>query len=336
MSFSHFLAPSRVRALRSLIGVGAFLLLAIPLFALERAPREPLPEEKPAKEKASSESTRGKIDPGAIEVRFTDNSTMKMTLKEDKIEYMTPYGKLFIPITEIRRIEFATRIPEDVAKKIDYAIGELGSQQYRNRQAASDELFALKEKAYPALLRATKHNDPEIANRADEIITKIRAEVPEEQLEIRTADIIYTDSSKIAGKIEVASLKVGTFQFGDLQLKLADVRVVRSLVSAEPEPDAKNIEAGPPNLVNFQNNIGKTYIFRVTGAQNGSLWGTDVYTTDSTLAMAAVHVGLLQPGQTGLVKVTIMPSPPLFTASTRNGVTSSPYDRYPAAYRVHK
>ena len=37
--------------------------------------------------------------------------------------------------------------------------------------------------------------------------------------------------------------------------------------------------------------IGKTYIFRVTGVGQGLLWGTGVYTLDSTLAVAAVHAG---------------------------------------------
>ena len=127
-----------------------------------------------------------------------------------------------------------------------------------------------------------------------------------------------------------------TTQFGELQLKLSDVRVIRSLVMGDVEADGKGVENGPANLVNFQNNVGKTFVFRVTGSTHGSVWGSDVYTADSTLAMAVVHAGILQVGQTGLVKVTIMAPPQNFTGSTRNGITSSPYDRYPAAFRVQR
>ena len=52
------------------------------------------------------------------------------------------------------------------------------------------------------------------------------------------------------------------------------------------------------------------------------MWGTDVYTSDSTLATAAVHAGVLQPGQTGVVKVTILPGQAAYQGSTRNSVRS--------------
>ena len=59
-----------------------------------------------------------------------------------------------------------------------------------------------------------------------------------------------------------------------------------------------------------------------------------MYTTDSQLATAAVHAGAVRAGQTGVVKVTMLASPPAFQGSSRNGVTSNPYGPYPAAYRV--
>jgi len=35
---------------------------------------------------------------------------------------------------------------------------------------------------------------------------------------------------------------------------------------------------------------------------NAALWGSDIYTLDSTLGMAAVHAGVVKAGQTGVVK----------------------------------
>ncbi len=97
-----------------------------------------------------------------------------------------------------------------------------------------------------------------------------------------------------------------------------------------------NALGDPGNLTQYGGQIGKSFFFQVTGAAAGSLWGTDVYTTDSTLAAAAVHCGILKPGQSGVVKVTITASPPAFTGSTRHGLTSSNYGQYPAAYKVSK
>jgi len=72
------------------------------------------------------------------------------------------------------------------------------------------------------------------------------------------------------------------------------------------------------------------------GAVIGTIWGTDIYTTDSQLAMAAVHAGAIKAGETGIVRVKIVRAPPIFTASRRNGVLSQPFGRYPAAYQVLK
>lgn len=271
-----------------------------------------------------------------VEVRFTDNSVMKLTINEERIGFTTAYGKLYIPTTEIRRIEFGLRIPEETAKRIEAALADLGNMQFRRREAASAILLALREKAFPAVLKATKHADMEIANRAEELLKKLRESVPEELLKLPEYDIIHTETSKIAGTIDSSVLRANTIQFGDVQLRLADVFVLSSKGTADIEAEAVTAVAGPINMLQHQNETGKTFVFKVTGTTNGSIWGTDIYTTDSTLGVVAVHAGLLQPGQPGVVKVTVIPSPNLFIGSTRNGVTSSPYQQFPMAYRVHK
>ena len=93
-------------------------------------------------------------------------------------------------------------------------------------------------------------------------------------------------------------------------------------------------EPDPGTLQGYRTQGGKSFYFQVTGTTTGSIWGTDVYTDDSSLATAAVHVGILRNGQKGWVKVTILPGKASYTASTRNGVTSNPYANWTASYRV--
>ena len=93
---------------------------------------------------------------------------------------------------------------------------------------------------------------------------------------------------------------------------------------------------GPSNLMGLCDQVGQTHYFRVFGADTGTVWGTDTYTSDSPLATAAVHAGAVQPGQTGIVKVTIVPPLPAFNGSTRHGVTSSAYGPFPGAYQIVK
>ena len=116
--------------------------------------------------------------------------------------------------------------------------------------------------------------------------------------------MVYTKSSKIAGRLATAELD-GDGPKGPMRLRIADLRTL-----ASPEADDIDISKAipdPGNLTNYQNQPGKAFVFKVTGrTAGGFVWGTDVYTTDSTLAMAAVHAGVLKAGQAGYVRVAIV------------------------------
>lgn len=270
-----------------------------------------------------------------IEAQFTDGSRVKLMLKDEKLEVNTRYGKLLIPVAEVRRIEFATRVAEDVQKRIDAAILKLGSEEHAAREAASAELFQLGAVAYPALMEAAKSKDPEVVRRAEEVLAKVREKVPANRLEPRKDDVIHTtDDSKFTGRIAGATLKVGTAAFGEQQVKLTDLV---ALGGAAPVPvEVVNAMADPGTMYNHNNEVGKTFVIRVTGNATGSVWGTDVYTSDSTIATAAVHAGLVAPGQTGVVKVMMLVSPPAYVGSTRNGVTTRNYGAFNGAYQFVK
>ena len=91
-------------------------------------------------------------------------------------------------------------------------------------------------------------------------------------------------------------------------------------------------EPGAPLL----HNIGKKYAFRVTGIAGNALYGTGTYTSDSSLANAAVHMGVLKPGQTGIVRVEIVVPPPGYVGTTANGCTSMTFGAYNGAFKVLK
>jgi hypothetical protein len=64
-----------------------------------------------------------------------------------------------------------------------------------------------------------------------------------------------------------------------------------------------------------------------------SLWGTDIYTDDSSICLAAVHVGLITPQLGGTVTIEILPEQQSYTGSTRNGVTSTNYAFWYGSFR---
>jgi hypothetical protein len=278
----------------------------------------------------------GKPGETVIEVKLIDDSVVKLTLLEGQIEFLTPHGKLTIPVAEIRRVDLGLRIPDDVATQIQAAIADLGSPQFKRREEAMALLLKHREKSYGALKQAAKSADAEVSKRAEELVEKLQSMVPEGRLDLPDHDVIHTELSKIAGRIMTPTLRARSFTFGDLQLKLADT-LAMSVNGFKEKDEQVNVLPDPGSLTGYQQpqHIGKSYVFRVTGANAGSLWGTELYTLDSSLAAAAVHMGVLRVGQTGNVRVTILGPSVGFVGSTRNGLTSSNYANYPGAFRIH-
>ena len=64
------------------------------------------------------------------------------------------------------------------------------------------------------------------------------------------------------------------------------------------------------------------------GGTAHSVWGSDIYTTDSSICTAAVHSGLITYQQGGDVTIELRPGRPVYGASERNGVTTSDYGSY--------
>jgi hypothetical protein len=87
-------------------------------------------------------------------------------------------------------------------------------------------------------------------------------------------------------------------------------------------------------MVDLCDRVGAVYYFRVTGEATGPLWGTDVYTGDSALGIAAVHAGLVQPGAAAILRVTVEQPLKAYPGSTRHGVTSHDFGPFGTAYRL--
>ena len=68
-------------------------------------------------------------------------------------------------------------------------------------------------------------------------------------------------------------------------------------------------------------------------ASRGQVWGTGVYTSDSSLASAAVHAGVLADGQTGTVVVEVLPGAASYEGSSRYGVASSKWGSFGKSFR---
>jgi hypothetical protein len=82
--------------------------------------------------------------------------------------------------------------------------------------------------------------------------------------------------------------------------------------------------------------IGQSFTYVIpplpAGMSQGRVWGTDIYTSDSSIAWAAVHAGLIQTATGGAVTVAIMPGLRLYVGTPRNGVTSANWGAWGAGF----
>lgn len=272
-------------------------------------------------------------DEEVMEAVFVDEGMLKLKVKLETLVFVTPYGRLTIPLRDIERVDFGRRVSSDLNQQIEARIKDLGNGEFQIRENAGAELLKLGFRAYPALVQATGSNDKEVATRAETLLETLRQTVPKEQLEIPDVDVVQTKDSKLTGHVDGPDHWTAvTAQFGEVKLRLAELRQLRIPGMADDEP-SDDVVADPGNLSQPLGlgavTAGKTLQFRVTGRAGGIVWGADPYTVDSQLATAAVHAGVLRPGQTGVVYVQTVGIQADYAGSTRNGIQSQPFGQFP-------
>ena len=68
------------------------------------------------------------------------------------------------------------------------------------------------------------------------------------------------------------------------------------------------------------------------GGELDSVWGTDVYTDDSSICTAAVHAGLIDVGESGEVTFEVLGGQESYDGSTSHGVTSLDYGEWETSF----
>lgn len=87
------------------------------------------------------------------------------------------------------------------------------------------------------------------------------------------------------------------------------------------------------NVTEFRGQVGRrvTLVCPPQG-QLVDVWGTDTYTDDSPVCVAAVHAGRITPGGGGTVTILIDSGRAGYTASTRNGVASKTFGQWQGSF----
>ena len=174
----------------------------------------------------AQQSTTSPSRPSIAEVRFGDGSVVRMTLLQETVEVQTKYGKLAIPLSDIRRVEFGLHVPPEVNQQIASSIKRLASEVYKERDGATTELVQVGHFAFPSLQKASKSSDQEVSYRAVSLIKQITERTSPELLKLREEDVIHTAEFTVIGKITAQTLKAHSPHFGEVALKLSELRTM--------------------------------------------------------------------------------------------------------------
>lgn len=191
---------------------------------------------------AQDETKRDRIA-GEVDISFANTSTVRMILLTETIDVHTPYGKLTIPLKEIKQIEFGVHYAEGLERQIEEAVKKLGSDVFRDREAASTELIRLGADAYPAVHQAASFStDLEKKRRAVAVLQVLKANVPSKEQRLQHNDQIVLPTFTLVGRIVTPTIKAKAEIFGDVQLPLTQLRSLRS--TETPSEIAIGVDAG--------------------------------------------------------------------------------------------
>lgn len=111
-------------------------------------------------------------------------------------------------------------------------------------------------------------------------------------------------------------------------LLLMSVNMGSVTASATPIKTAQGITpiAWDTTASGFSGETGQTYRFRCPGGGTAAtIYGSDIYTDDSSICTAAAHAGVISMASGGNVKIEIRPGRSAYGSTTRHGIKSNSY-----------
>ena len=104
--------------------------------------------------------------------------------------------------------------------------------------------------------------------------------------------------------------------------------------AAEPSVDT-SVDPWRANATMYRGRDGEQFEYECpAGGEPDTVWGTDVYTDDSSVCTAAVHVGLITLEEGGSVTIEIRPGEDSYESTERNGIETSPYPAWGGSFVI--
>lgn len=107
------------------------------------------------------------------------------------------------------------------------------------------------------------------------------------------------------------------------------------------KPDGTPLVVGPQALLmvwegtanRWRGHLDQDFMFDCPpNGSLGAVWGTEVYTDDSSICTAAVHAGIITAKAGGRVTIRIRPGDKSYAGTTSHGVVSRPYGEFSGSF----
>ncbi len=113
-----------------------------------------------------------------------------------------------------------------------------------------------------------------------------------------------------------------------------------TVAGAKPTPKTDESDEITPiawttAAVGFKDDVGQIYKFECpANGTPSAIWGSDIYTADSSVCTAAVHAGVITLESGGVVTLEFRPGRQIYGSVARNGITSNTYGEYRRSFVV--
>ncbi len=203
------------------------LMLAFPLSAAPLWAARPDAQDNESSEPAAEDKGPA-VDPEIIRLHLMDGSVISGKLSVKDIEIETQFGKLTVPVTELRSFTPGLIHHPELGKKVYDLIDALGANDFDQRELAQKELLKMGASVRGELEKRLGDTDAERRKRVRNILDELDAEQSEDGPEpaakgaLIQRDTVETSQFTAVGKIVTSSFTVASL-YGPLTVKLSDI-----------------------------------------------------------------------------------------------------------------
>ncbi|MEM9346815.1 MAG: hypothetical protein AAGB26_09385 [Planctomycetota bacterium] len=283
----------------------------VPEAPAEEAPAEGAPTEEvtPAEEETAEPTPAEAPQPaGVLRFHLMDGTIITGKLTADALPVSTEFGDLTVPINAITNFAPGLGSHPEIDAEITRLIQDLGSPDTKMRDKAQSQLISYGPSLLPEL---REYNDDADAERKVRIaaITEELLSVEDDgfgveqgpSVSLARLDQIVTKRFTIAGKIKQDTFSI-TSKFGELTVKLGDIKGVERVTTDKPEM-RKVVEVAGTDMTcrgykktGIRVNRGDRIIISAEGRITMSPWGSNSVSGPDGIAQNGMYNGKIPMG----------------------------------------